>query len=100
MIASNEYPRLRNFIVYAFHPECDKPSGTCRQVVDGAVAREEAAALQRVASESAALVASRATDNQIARWLELIGCYANLAREGHTPRSFVALIGDRIRARS
>ena len=37
------------------------------------------------------------TDDELASWLGLIGCYVVLEGEGYTARSFIAMIGDRLR---
>ena len=99
MVARHEYPRLRDFIALVFHPDWRKTSRSCIGATDAEISGGASTRLERVASESAALIASRATDEQIARWLGLIGCYVILSREGYTARSFIGLIGDRIRAK-
>lgn len=96
MVARNEYPRLRDFIAGVFHPDWSESHRSCLGAIDAAIASECACALQRIASDAAALAASRATDEQITRWLGLIGCYVALDREGLTSRGLLTLIGDRI----
>lgn len=98
MVARNEYPRLRDFIAAVFHPDWSKPHRSCLGAIDAELASEGAPALQRVASDAAALAASAATDEQITRWLGLIGCYVVLEREGLTSRGLIRLIADRIRS--
>lgn len=98
MVLRHEYPRLRDFIAWAFHPDWSKSHRSCLGAIDAAVGGEATATLERVAAESVALVRSGATDLQITRWLGLIGCYVVLDREGLTARGFVMLVGDRIRS--
>ncbi|CAN5925004.1 hypothetical protein BH11MYX4_BH11MYX4_01320 [soil metagenome] len=99
MIASTDYPELRNFLACAFHQDWDETADTYERVVDIDVAAEPASYLNQVAREGAALLASSATETEIAAWLTLIGVYVILENEGYTPRSFIAMVGHRIRAR-
>jgi hypothetical protein len=99
MIASTDYPDLQNFIECTFHQDWDETPGTYKAVVDTALTPEPADHVRRIAADGAALLSSPATDQDVAAWLTRIGCYAILEEEGYTPRSFIAMIGERIRAR-
>ena len=99
MIARTEYPKLRNFIACAFHQDWDETADTYQGVVDADLAINPAAALEPIEAEIAALLASPATNEELAEWLTVIGCCVILEGEGYTPRSFITMIGDRIRAR-
>ncbi|HSO37221.1 MAG TPA: contact-dependent growth inhibition system immunity protein [Labilithrix sp.] len=97
MIARNEYPKLRNFIACSFHPDWDETAATYQGVVDVDLAGESPVYLRQIAAEIATLLASPVTNEELAKWLELIGCYVILEAEGYTARSFITMIGDRLR---
>jgi CdiI immunity protein len=98
MIESTDYPKLRNFIACSFHQDWDETAETFQGVVDVDLAAEPAVYVRQIADEIAALLASPVTNEELAKWLEVIGCYVILEGEGYTARSFVRMIGDRIRA--
>ncbi len=54
--------------------------------------------MKKIASESATLRASAVTNDDLAKWLERIGCYVILDVQGSTARSSVEMIGERIAA--
>jgi CdiI immunity protein len=97
MIATTDYPELRNFLACAFHQDWEETAETYERVVDVDVAAEPAGYLDQVARECAALLTSSATDAEIAAWLTAVGAYVILENDGYTPRSFVAMIEARIR---
>ena len=97
MIASTDCPDLQNFIECTFHQDWDETPGTYEAVVDGALAPEPADYLRNITADAAALLASPSTDEDVAAWLTRVGCYAVVEEEDHTPRSFIAMIGERIR---
>lgn len=99
MIADDEYPKLRNFIACAFHPDWDETAATYQGVVDADLAIEAPAYIEQVASDAEALLASPTTNEDLAKWLEKIGCYVILEGQGYTARTFIAMIGDRIALR-
>ncbi len=99
MIANSDYPKLYNFLACAFHQDWDETADTYEGVVDIGLAAEPAAYVEQVVRESAALLASSATDQAIAVWLTAMDCCVILEEEGYTPRSFIAMIAERIRAR-
>ncbi len=100
MIASTDYLDLRNFIECTFHQDWDETPGTYEAVVDAALVPESSGHVRKIAADGAALLSSPTTDEDVAGWLTRIGCYAVLEEEGYTPRSFIAMIADRIRARA
>ncbi len=91
MIAGTDYPDLRNFLACAFHQDWDEASDTYERIVDIDVAAEPASYVEQVARESAALLASSATEADTASWLTALGCHVILENEGYTPRSFLAM---------
>lgn len=97
MIASTDYPDLRNFIECTFHQDWDETPGTYEIVVDTALAPEPADYLRKITADAAALLSSSATHGDVAEWLTRIGCYAVIEEEDYTPRNFIAMIGERIR---
>ena len=53
MIASTDYPDLRNFIECTFHQDWDETPGTYEAVVDGALAPEPADYLRKITADAA-----------------------------------------------
>jgi hypothetical protein len=98
LLTRADYHELRNFIACSFHPDWDDTADSYRGVVDLALATLDAPTAQQIARDVDALLASPITNEELARWLERIGCYVILEGEGYTARSFIAMIGERVRA--
>ncbi len=99
MIASTDYLDLRNFIECTFHQDWDETPGTYGTVVDAALVPESPDHVRKIAADGAALLSSPTTDEDVAAWLTAMDCCVVLEEEGYTPRSFIAMIAERIRAR-
>lgn len=99
MITKDEYPKRRNILACWFHMDWDETADTYRGVVDVGLSTLDAASASVIANEIAALLASPVTNEELAKWLEPF-CYVILEGEGYTPRSFVQMVADRIRARN
>ena len=98
MLTADDYPDLQNFIGCSFHQDWDDTADNFQSVVDQNLARHDAGTIRHMAADIRALLASPITNEELAKWLEAIGCYVILEGEGYTARSFITMIGDRIRA--
>jgi CdiI immunity protein len=98
VLTRNDYNELRNFIACSFHPDWDETAKTYQAVVDVALSTYDMPTAQEIAREVEALLASPITNDELAKWLEVIGCYVILEGENYTARTFITMIGDRIRA--
>lgn len=96
-LTRNDYNELRNFIACSFHQDWDDTADTFRGVVDADLPLYDRATAEKIVGEVDALLASPITNEELAKWLELIGCYVILEAEGYTARSFITMIGDRLR---
>ncbi len=97
VLTRKDYNELRNFIACAFHPDWDETAATYPGVVDTQLPMYDPPTARTIVAEAEALLASPMNDDELASWLGLIGCHVVLEGEGYTARSFIAMIGDRLR---
>lgn len=94
---SADHPDLRTFIARSFAPGCFETAFTYVGMVSVALTDWGPAEALRVDADIDALLGSRASDAELARWLEGAGLSVVIEAEGYTPRSFLEMIAERIR---
>jgi CdiI immunity protein len=98
MLSEPDFPKLSNFIACSFHQDWEEFADTYRGVVDARLVTLDAPTARLIADEVDALLASTVTEEELATWLDPIACVI-LEAEEYTPRSFVGMIAERIRAK-
>lgn len=97
MLSDDDYPHLRRFIASSFRPDSFEVAFTYTGIVNVALAGWGPNDALCIDADIDDVLASGASNHEIARWLEDAGLGVVLEAEGYTPRSFLEMIAARLR---
>jgi hypothetical protein len=100
MILKDSYPTLANLIGGYLHQDFDINGETVVAVVETALNEENPGYAERLRKDVEDVLASAATESELARWFDTVGLEVLLEPDGFTPRSFLAMVVERIDART